>query len=67
MEDLDYEGKTLVTEGKTLVTKGKTLVTKGKTLAAMPNIEIQKGWAKPKKLPAGPREKRPIGRFFSSC
>ena len=24
------------------------------------------GWAKPMQLPAGPREKRPIGRLFSS-
>ena len=50
------EGKTLVTEGKTLVTKGKTLVTEGKTLVTL----------KPNKLPAGPREKWPIGRLFSS-
>ena len=62
---------TLVTKGKTLVTKGRILVTlcdQGKTLANMPQIEKQKhiGWAKPKQLPAGPREKRPIGRLFSS-
>ena len=24
------------------------------------------GWGKPMQLPAGPREKRPIGRLFSS-
>ena len=69
------EGKTLVTEGKTLVTKGgKTLVTKRTTLrkylndykASMPQIVKQRGWAKPNQLPEGPREKRPIGCFFSS-
>ena len=31
-----------------------------------PKIMKQTGWAKPKQLPAGPREKRPIGRLFSS-
>ena len=65
------KGKTLVTEGKTLVTKGKTLVTKRMTLvikgkASMPQIVKQRGWAKPNQLPAGLREKRPIGRLFSS-
>ena len=49
-------GRTLVTEGKTLVTKGKPLVTEGKTLVTL----------KPNKLPAGPREKRPICRLFRS-
>ena len=33
---------------------------------AMPQIEKQIGWAKPTQLPAGPREKRLIGRLFSS-
>ena len=33
---------------------------------AMPLIEKQIGWAKPTQLPAGPREKRPTGRLFSS-
>ena len=69
------EGKTLVAEGKTLVTEGKTLVTKGKTKritmvikgkASMPQIVKQRGWAKLNQLPAGLREKRPIGRLFSS-
>ena len=63
-EDLgDPKGKTLVTQrndlndlGKTWVTVGRTLVTKGKTLVTL----------KPNKLPAGPREKQPIGRLFSS-
>ena len=32
----------------------------------MPQIVKQRGWAKPNQLPAGPREKRPIGRLFSS-
>ena len=65
------EGKTLVTEGKTLVTKGKTLVTKRMTLvikgkASMPQMVKQRGWANLNQLPAGLREKRPIGRLFSS-
>ena len=32
----------------------------------MPLIEKQIDWVKPTQLPAGPREKRPIGRLFSS-
>ena len=44
------------------------LMTEGKTLmgwegaapkAAMPQIEKERSWAKPKQLPAGPRKKRP--------
>ena len=34
--------------------------------ASMPQIVKQKGCAEPNQLPAGPREKRPIGRLFSS-
>ena len=34
--------------------------------AAMLQIEKERSWAKPKQLPAGPRKKRPLGRFFSS-
>ena len=57
------------------MTKGRTLVTKGKFFgggraqppkAAMPQIEKERGWAKPNQPPAGPRKKRPIGRLLSS-
>ena len=48
----------------TSVTKGKTLVIEGKSSHA--SEKKLTFWAKPNKLPAGPREKRPIGRLFSS-
>ena len=52
-------------KGKTLVTKGKTLVTKRKTLLGDQREDLCDS-AKHNQLPAGPREKRPIGRLFSS-
>ena len=55
----------LVTEGKTLTSKGKTLVTEGNSSHAS-DEKKQTVWAKPNQLPAGSREKRPIGRLFSS-
>ena len=45
------------------------LVEGGKCAApksAMPQIEKERNWAKANQLPAGPREKRPKGRLFSS-
>ena len=70
------EGKTLVTKGKTLVIPGKTLVIKGKNFVtkrmtlvindSVSQILNQRGLAKLNQLPAGPREKWPIGRLFSS-
>ena len=53
------------TKGKTLVTEGKTLVTKRKTLLGDQREDLFDS-AKHNQLPAGPREKRPIGRLFSS-
>ena len=53
------------TKGKTLVTEGKTLVTKRKTLLGDQREDLCDS-AKHNQLPAGPREKRPIGRLFSS-
>ena len=53
---------TLMTEGKTLVVGGEQVAPQ----AAMPQIEKERSWAKPKQLPAGPRKKRPLGRLFSS-
>ena len=46
-------------------TKGKTLVTKRKTLLGDQREDLFDS-AKHNQLPAGPREKRPIGRLFSS-
>ena len=69
-EDLGYtKVKTLLNAWMTLMTKGKTLVTKGRTLATMSQIErkhVGQSLAKPMQLPAGPREKRTIGRLFAS-
>ena len=53
------------TKGKTLVTEGKTLVTKRKILLGDQREDLCDS-AKHNQLPAGPREKRPIGRLFSS-
>ena len=53
---------TLMTEGKTLVGGEEGAAPQ----AAMPQIEKERSWAKPKQLPAGPRKKRPLGRLFSS-
>ena len=47
------------------MTKGKTLVTKRKTLLGDQREDLCDS-VKPNQLPAGPREKRPIGRLFSS-
>ena len=68
------EGKTLVTKGKTLVIPGKTLVIKGKNFVtkrmtlvindSVSQILNQRGLAKLNQLPAGPREKWPIGRLY---
>ena len=35
-------------------------------LSSTDSNKMQTGWAKPKKLPARPREKRPLDRIFSS-
>ena len=65
---LALNGRNMMTAWMTLMTKGKTLVTKGRTLATMPQIERKQVGqsAKPMQLPAGPSEKLPIDRFFSS-
>ena len=55
---------TLMTEGKTLV--GGEGEEGAAPQAAMPQIEKERSWAKPKQLPAGPKKKRPLGRLFSS-
>ena len=55
---------TLMTEGKTLV--GGEGEEGAAPQAAMPQIEKERSWAKPKQVPAGPRKKRPLGRLFSS-
>ena len=47
-------------------TKGKTLVTKRKILLGDQREDLCDS-AKHNQLPAGPREKRTIGRLFSSC
>ena len=60
------EGKILVSKGKTWATKGKNCVIEGKSSHASSSDKNHTDWAKPNQLPAGPREKRPIGRLFSS-
>ena len=60
------EGKILVSKGKTWATKGKNCVIEGKSSHASSSDKKHTDWAKPNQLPAGPREKRPIGRLFSS-
>ena len=55
-EDLDDKKSNLSDQKKDL----------NNSQVAMPQIEKEIGWAKPTQLPAGLREKRPIGRLFSS-
>ena len=65
-EDLDDQRKDLGDKREDFGDQRKDCVYQRQKKDLMPLIMKQRGWAKPKQLPAGPREKRPIGRLFSS-